>query len=170
MDGYECGCAVRELQGSAACLRDGHGASEQASRRRASERHNRLRLDDGALGIEPDFATLNLIVVWAFVQAALAAHLVLEVLYRIRLEHFVARNTRFRERLVEHAPRGSDERLADKIFLVAGLLANQHEMRMALALPCHSLRVVPLKRVTRACLHRLLALTQRSHPGRRFNV
>src|SRR2546421_8125772 len=160
MDGYEGRCAVRELQGSAACLRDGHGTAEEASRRRASERHNRLRLDDGALGIEPDFATLNLIVVWAFVQAALAAHLVLEVLYRIRHEHFVARNTRFRERLVEHAPRGSDERLPGKIFLVAGLLANQHEMRMALTFPRHSLRGVPIQRATRACVLRLRNLPQ----------
>src|SRR5438105_11797759 len=100
MDRYEGDCAVRELQGSATRLGYGHGAAEEASRGRAPERHNRPRLDDGALGIEPDLAALDLIVVWAFVQAALAAHLVLEVLYRIRDEHFVARNTRFCERLV----------------------------------------------------------------------
>jgi len=45
---------------------------------------------------------------------------------------------------VEHMPRRTDERLAGEVFLVAGLLANQHDARVRRAFAKHSLgRIFP---------------------------
>ena len=80
-----------------------------------------------ALQLQPHLAALDLVCVRPLVQPALAAHLVLEVLDRIGDEDFLARDAGIRQRLVEDAPGGPDERLAGQVLLVARLLADQHE-------------------------------------------
>jgi hypothetical protein len=44
------------------------------------------------------------------------------------------------QRAVEHLPRRSDERLAGEVFLVAGLLADQHDPGLLRAFAEHGLR------------------------------
>ena len=87
-----------------------------------------------AFELEPDLAALDFVGVGTLVQAALAAHLMLEMLHRVGDENLRAGDPRFRQGPVEDLPGGPDERLAGKVFLVAGLLANQHQVRMRGAL------------------------------------
>ena len=54
----------------------------------------------------------------------------LEMLHRVGDENLSAGDLRFRQGLVENLAGGPDERLAGKVFLVAGLLAHQHQVRM----------------------------------------
>src|SRR5215831_17683021 len=109
MDRNEGGGAVTEPVRFAAHPRDGHDASEQAARRSGAKRDNRRRLDDRALLIEPPFAALDLVGVGAFVEAALAAHLVLEVLDRVGDESVAACNAGSFQRRVENTPGRPDE-------------------------------------------------------------
>src|SRR6187401_1524723 len=64
-----------------------------------------------------------------FVDAALPARHPFEVLDRVR--HICVRpvDPDVRERAIEKTPRGTDERLAREVFLVAGLLADEHQRR-----------------------------------------
>ena len=102
------------------------------------------------LDFEPDPAALDFVTVWPLVQAPFAAHLMLEMFDRVGDEHFLARNTRLCQCLVKDTPRWTDERLAGKVFLVAGLLANQHQMRMAAAFAGHRLGCILIQRAA-AC-------------------
>src|SRR5947208_12471059 len=104
-----------------------------------AQRHDRHRLHDGALDIEPDLAALDFVGVRALVQTPLAAHLMLEVLHRVGHEDLAARDSRILERLVENAAGGADERLAAQVFLVAGLLADQHDARALASFTRHRL-------------------------------
>jgi hypothetical protein len=72
-------------------------------------------------------AALDLIGVWAFVQAPLAAHFMLEMLDGIGDECLLPRDAGVLQRLIKNAAGGPDERLAGQVFLVARLLADQHE-------------------------------------------
>src|ERR1700722_6050310 len=117
---------VRHPQGFAAHLADRDGAPGQAARGGRTKSDDGGWLDQAAFHIEPDLAALDLVGVRPLVQAALAAHLVLEVLDRIADEGFLARDSRLAQRPVENLPGGADERLAGEIFLVARLLADEH--------------------------------------------
>ena len=57
---------------------------------------------------------------------------------------------------VEHQPGGSDERFAGKVFLVAGLLADQHDLGMLRAFAEHGLRRI-LPEMTGAAVAGFLA-------------
>ena len=67
-------------------------------------------------------------------QPPLAAHLMLEVLHRVGDEDLFAIDARLLQRLVEHTTGWTDEGMAIEIFIVARLLANQHQRRMSRAL------------------------------------
>src|SRR5262249_20251040 len=100
--------------------------------------------------VEPDAAALDLVGVRTLVQAPLAAHLVLEVLDGIGDEGIRPLDPRFRQRPVENPPGGADERLAGKVFLVAGLLADQHHMGVPVSFPGHGLGRMLIERAARA--------------------
>jgi len=98
---------------------------QQRTPRRRAERNQDRRLDDGALALKPPAAALNLRRVRPLVQ--FAALFVLEVLDRIGEEDRVAWNSRLGGRAVEDSPCGPYERFAGQVFLVAGLLSDEHE-------------------------------------------
>ena len=131
MDGDQGGGPVGQFQPPPAQLGDGDGAAEQAAHRARSERDDDRWLDHLPFELEPDLAALDFVGVGTLVQTALAAHLVLEMLHRVGDENLRAGDLRFRQGAVEDLPGGRDERLAGKVFLVAGLLAHQHQVRMA---------------------------------------
>ena len=83
-------------------------------------------------------------------QAPLAPHLVLEMLHRVGNEHFLARNACFLERLIKDASGGTGEWLADNVFLVARLLAHEHQMGVTPAFARHCLGCIFIKRAATA--------------------
>ena len=67
--------------------------------------------------------------VGALVDPALASRLPLEVLHGVRHVDLLAVEPGVGDRLVEDPARGSDERLASLVLLVARLLADHHQPR-----------------------------------------
>src|SRR5262245_59092433 len=130
---------VIKLMRLAAHARDGDDAPEQAARGGRAQRHDGGWLDDRALLDEPPLAAVDLVGVRTLVQTPLAAHLVLEVLDRVGHENVVARDAGLFQRLVQDAAGRSHERLAGEILLIAGLLADQHQVRADAAFAGHDL-------------------------------
>ncbi len=83
-------------------------------------------------------------------QPSFAAHLMFEMLDRIGDEGVLARNARLLERGVENAAGGPNERLARQVLLVAGLLADQHEICLFRAFPRNRLGRVAIERTSPA--------------------
>src|SRR5204862_593699 len=86
-------------------------------------------MNDRELGSEPVVAGHHLGAVRSLVDATLAARLPLEVLHRIGQIDVLARDSRLCQRPVEFVTGGAHERLALPIFLVSGLLADEHDAR-----------------------------------------
>ena len=76
------------------------------------ERDDDRRPDQRSLGVEPDPAAFDLVIVGTLVQAAFAAHLVLEMLDRVGDEGLLARDAGVAQRLVQNAAGGPDKRFA----------------------------------------------------------
>src|SRR5262249_19762188 len=74
----------------------------------------------------------------------------LEVLDRVRDVERVAVETGLPERAVEHLAGRADERSVAEIFLVAGLLADEHDARVGGTASEHGLRGLPEKRTALA--------------------
>jgi hypothetical protein len=74
----------------------------------------------------------------------------LEMLDRVGDESVLARDARILERGIENVAGGPDERLAGEIFLVARLLADQHEFGAARSFAWHGLRGVAIERAAPA--------------------
>jgi hypothetical protein len=103
-------------------------------------------------------------------QASFAAHLVLEMLDRVGDENFGARNPRFHKCPVENASGWTDERPAGQVFLVAGLLADQHQPCVPAPFARYGLRRILIERATLAFVLGLGELPQRSDRRRRIEV
>jgi hypothetical protein len=73
-------------------------------------------------------------------DAAFAARFPLEMLDGVSYINFFAVDTGFDQRVIEQLACGTDERFSDKIFLVAGLLAHQHELAVRCAFTENGLR------------------------------
>lgn len=126
------------------------------------------RLHHRPFKVEPDLAALDFVGVGTFVQAPLAAHLMLEMLHGVGDEDLRARDLRLRQGVVEDLASGADERLAGEIFLVAGLLAHQHELSAPASLARDGLDCVLIERTTGA---RVLGLGQlRQRPDGRNDI
>src|SRR5262249_6291584 len=164
------GGAVGKMQGLSAQLADGDRTAEQTARRRGAERDNGHRLYERAFEVEPNLAALDFVGGGALVQTALARHLVLEMVHRTGEEHLRARNPRLRQRAVEDAPGRADERLAAEVFLVAGLLADEHDVRGPAALARHRLGCVFVERAARARVLGLGQLRQRTDLTRKLEI
>ena len=94
----------------------------------------------------------------------------LEVLHRVGDENLAARNSSIRQRAVEHPPGRADERLAREVFLIAWLLAHQHDVRGLAPLPRHRLCRVLVKRAARAFVLGFGKLRQRVDPRRKLEI
>lgn len=141
---------VGEGKDFAARLGQHHGSLQDLTRGDRAERDDELRSDERQFPIQPPAAGLHFATIGMFVEAALAALLVLEVLYRIR---DIGRGTiepRRGEAFVEDAPSRSDERTAGAVFLIAGLFADQHDERADRAFAEHGLGRVAVKRTALA--------------------
>src|SRR5690606_36878701 len=85
------------------------------------------RLHRGDLGAQPAIAGVDLPLSRRLVNAPLAARLPLEVLDRIGDVHLLARNASLVERAIQQCAGWTDEGMALLVFLVAWLLAHEHQ-------------------------------------------
>ena len=127
MNGDDQFRAVFHVERLAAYFADGDGAAGQAAGRGDAERDDGRGLDQAAFRVEPDLAALDLVAVGTFVQPALAAHFMLEMLDRIGDEGLFPGDAGVMQRLVEDAAGRTDKRFAGNVLFVARLLADQHE-------------------------------------------
>src|SRR5215203_6735 len=105
------------------------GISYQRLGRRRAETHDNPWMQQRNLSIEPRAARANLPGLRLRMDAALAPRLPFEVFHHVRDVNPFARNPRLPQSLLEHTPCGPDERMARQIFVVAGLLADEHHLR-----------------------------------------
>jgi hypothetical protein len=115
------------IQQFAAVPCDAKFASEQRLRGGGPEADDHLGLQHLDFGFKPRTASRDFHGVGLFVDAPLAAGFPLEVLYRIRDVDFAAIDARFDKSAIEQLSGRADERLALKIFLVAGLFADEND-------------------------------------------
>jgi hypothetical protein len=135
---------VREVRVEqlAAVLGQAERAAEQGLRGGGAEQHERLRLHDLQLLVEPGAARLDLEALGRLVDAPSAAFLELEVLDDVREIRVPAFYARRHERTVELPAGGAHERPAGAVLSVARLLADQHEARALQSLAEDGLRGV----------------------------
>ena len=112
-----------------------------------------MREGGAQLGLDPRVAGLDLRCARLLVQAPRSPLLVLDVLHGIRDADVVARQIRLLDARPQDTTGRADEGMALAIFLIAGLLADQHERRSAAALAEHGLRRVRPQRAPAAALH-----------------
>ena len=116
-----------------------------------------------SISCEPPTARLDLTRVGLLVKASLASRFVLEVLYCIRQVELAAIDAGAREGLVEEAPGRPDERPPADVLLVTGLLADEHDGRIARPLAENRLRGVAIERTAPApCASRARSRSARS--------
>src|SRR5262249_5378917 len=151
-------------------LADGGAAVPQVAPGGGAKGDDRHRLHDGAFGIEPNLAALDLVSVGPLVKPPLAAHFVLEVLHRVGDENLGPRNSRIRQRPIENAPGGADEGLAAEVFLVAGLLADQHDVGGFAPLARYRLRRILVERAAPAFVLGFGKLKKRVDRRRKLKV
>src|SRR5262249_13477304 len=119
----------RERRGHwrAALRRNTERTPQQRLCRRRSETHERRRLHDGELVLEPGTARLDLALSRLLMDPPFAARLPLEMLDDVRHIHLASIDARVFECAIEQFPRWTDERMTREILVVAGLLAHQHD-------------------------------------------
>ena len=132
--------AVVALQPLAALGHNAHLVAHQGHRRGRTERDEGLRFHDGDLVVEPVVARGHFALRRRLVDAPLAAQFVLEVLDGVGDEHLGRRHAGFLECARQQLARGADEGVARLVLLVAGLLANQHQLGFRVAFADHRLR------------------------------
>jgi len=81
------------------------------------------------------------------VQPPLAPHLVFKMFDGIGDVGVVAEDTGFLQRGIENATCRTDKRFAGEIFLIARLLADQHEVGLARSLARHRLGGIAVERL-----------------------
>src|SRR5438270_8271664 len=117
--------------------------SDHCLGRRRSEADDRARLDHADIRFEPWAAGCDLGGVRLLMDAAFAARLPFEMLDDVRNVDGLAIDARFREGFVEQRAGRTDEGMAAQIFLIAGLLADEHDRRGLLPLAEDRLRAGP---------------------------
>ena len=147
--------AIGKGMGHAARFRDGDGTAENASRGRAPHRQYDGGPDQRALVIQPPSAGLDLACVWPRVKSPLTAPFKLEMLDRIGHENRVSLDPDLLQRPIEHFAGRTDKRFSGAVFVVARLLAHQHQTGMTRALARYDRRGILVKAATAA--HGLLA-------------
>src|SRR5688572_32919314 len=120
----------RVAQRLAALLGDLELVAEHRLGRRRAQGDDHVRANDFDLGLEPRFTCRDLPRARLGVNAPLAALFELEVFDGVGDVDFAAVDADFFQDLVEHRAAGADERLARAIFLIARLLADEHDARV----------------------------------------
>ncbi|MNM90582.1 hypothetical protein D3C81_1028480 [compost metagenome] len=120
----------------------GRAILQQGLERRAAERDDHLGLDTLYLLFQPAVAGEDFALCGRLVQATLATWFPLEMLDGVGHIHAVARHARFLHRLLEQRAGRADKRQARQVFLVARLLAYQHDACLCWANAGHGLRGV----------------------------
>ena len=141
---------VRQGDEAAAIGVDGKRLAQQRAGRGRPERHSHGGLDQRELVVEPPAAGVDLAGVGFLVQASLAARLVLEVLHRVGDVDRLALDSRRLQRSVEHLAGRSDEGASGQVFLIARLLADQHQRRIGGAFAEHGLGRILVEMAARA--------------------
>src|ERR1700722_309350 len=169
VDCHDHAAAVLIGQDLAAPLADRHGAAEHAARRGRPHGDDHLGLDDRALKIEPPAAGVDLAGVRLLVQPPLAALLELEMLDCAGDEHRLAVDAGLDDGAVEDAAGRADERMALLVFLIARLLADQHDPRVLRPFARHDLRGGAIERAARAGGFGIAQRREASNPRRLFH-
>jgi len=115
-------------------------SAEQRLCRRPTETDERFRSHERNLSIQPRATSCNLRRARLLVNAPLASGLPFEVLHDVGDIDIVARDARLRQRPVQQSACRSDEGMALDVFLVAWLLAHEHQARAGRSLAEDCLR------------------------------
>ena len=103
--------------------------SKQRLRRCRTEANERVRSNEGDLGLEPGTARADFTRIRFRVYPPLTARLPFEVLYYVGHVNRLAIDAGLLQGAIEQLPCRSDERMAGEILGVARLLADEHEAR-----------------------------------------
>src|ERR1051325_2176832 len=124
--------------------RDLELTAEQRLRRGRPHAHERLRLHDRELVVYARAVRVDLALVRTLVDPPLAARLPFEVLDDVGDVDGFAIDARFFERAIEQFAGRTDERMALQVFVVARLLADEHQFRALRSFSKYGLpRVLP---------------------------
>ena len=138
------------LDRNPAHLRDAEARPEKGLSRRRAEEHEDTRLDDGELGFEPRAARGLLGCVGLLMDAPPATRLPLEVLHSVGDVCLPPVDPGFVHALVENPTGRADEGSPREILLVAGLLADEHDVGRLGAFAEHRLGRVSVEIAGRA--------------------
>src|SRR3954469_14262250 len=127
----------------AAVAGDAKGRTEQSLCGRRAEQNENPRLDGCELCVEPLAARGELAAVRLIVDAGFAPSPPLEVLDGVGDVDAVTIDAGRSERLVEYATRRPNEGAAGDVLMVAGLLADQHQLGVGGSFAEHRLRRIP---------------------------
>jgi hypothetical protein len=119
--------SVRKIDQAAAVPVDRGNLAKHALRRGRAHRHHQFGVDRGQFALVPWPARHDLRRIRLLVQADFSARHKFEMLHRVGDVNLAAIDAGLLQRAVEHLPGGPDERFAGEVFLVAGLLADQHD-------------------------------------------
>ena len=150
----------RRVDEVAALARDAEVAAEQRLGRGRAETDEHARLQHRDLGIQPRPAGGDLAPVRLLMDSALALGLPLEVLDDIGDVDLRAVDLDLLERPVEQLSRGPDERTPFEVLAVAGLLADEDDVRVRGSLAENGLRAGLPERSGLASRGRLAQLLQ----------
>jgi hypothetical protein len=138
---------------SSVLLRESVRWSEYRSGGRRAQRHQYPRGDARGFGFQPRTAGGEFPRRRTLMDPAFAARFELKMLYGVRDIDFVACDSCVIERLVQNPSGRADERRSGEIFLVSGLLPDQHHLSGGGTYPEHRLRGVAIQVATAASLH-----------------
>src|ERR1700730_13240982 len=124
----------------AAMLRDAKILAEKRLGGGGAEADNHFGMNSSDLGIKPRAARGDFGGIGFFVDAAFSPGLPFEMFHGIGDVNFFAVDSGFDERVVEKLAGGADERFAGQVFLIAGLLADEHQLAMGGAFAENGLR------------------------------
>lgn len=150
MDGRQHVRAVRKRHEAPANLTDRQSPARQAAQRRRAKRDNNPRSDQSAFDVEPDVATVYLVGVRPLVQSPFSARFEFEMLHSIGDENFAPRDAGLVKRTRQNGAGGTHEWLALSVFLIARLLADQHDGSARRTFARHDLGAEFIERAARA--------------------
>ncbi len=140
----------------AAFARDSKRRTENRLRCRRTHSYNQLWLDQPQLRFHPRAAGCDLARVWFLMNPAFPARLPLKMFHCVRDINLRSINSGFFERLIHDFPSWPYKWLTGDVFVIARLLANQHDRCALGTFAKHSLRGALVK-VTRFAILRRVA-------------
>jgi hypothetical protein len=149
MDGDKHVDAARRGKDFTANLGKGDGSAQHATRRGDAKGYDEIGPYEGSLLIEPPPATINLVGVRALVQPAFATHLEFEVLDRVGDEDPDLVKAGLSDRAVEDAASRSNKGATAQIFVIAGLLPDEHDASIERSLSGNDLSGMLIERAAR---------------------